>query len=225
MNRHVKKFLFFFVPILAILLAWLGFETVSTNPIGWFLIVVGVLFSIGILIAFLFKGKNLWEGSDLKEPILQERDDRSFWFVTLGMILAFYLPPIEYLYLDFPVSPSPSLIHIGLGFIIMGSIVFVYARHVLRRWYSGHLSVQADQVLIQHGPYRFVRHPAYLGYLLMAVGICLGYASLIGVINIVFLLICFQYRMKVEEKILVDHFGDLYLQYAQKTKKIILLIW
>lgn len=225
MNRLVIKFLLFLVPILAILLAWLGFVTVSDNSTGWFLIVVGVFFSIGILIAFLMKGKNLWEGNDKKEPSFQEENDRSFWFITAGMILAFYLPPIEYLYLDFPVSPSPSLIHIGLGFIIMGSIVFVYARHVLRRWYSGHLSVQADQVLIQHGPYRFVRHPAYLGYLLMAVGICLGYASLIGLINFLFLLICFQYRMKVEEKILVNHFGELYLQYAQKTKKIIPLIW
>jgi protein-S-isoprenylcysteine O-methyltransferase Ste14 len=225
MNRHVEKFLFFFVPILAILLAWLGFKTVSTNPIGWFLIVVGVLFSIGILIAFLLKGKNLWEGSDLKEPILQERDDRSFWFVTLGMIFAFYLPPIEYLFLSFSISPSPGLISIGLGFIIIGSFMFGYARHVLRRWYSGHISVQADHVLIQHGPYKFVRHPAYLGYLLMALGICSGYASLIGLINILFLIYCLHLRIKVEEKILVDHFGELYLQYARKTKKLIPLIW
>lgn len=225
MNLLITKFLLFLVPFLAVFLTWLGIKTVSTNSTGLFLIVVGVLFSVGIMIAFLMKGKKLWEGTEKKVPILQEKNDRSFWLITGCMIVAFFLPPIEYLNLESPFVPSTALINVGLGLIIIGSIVFGYARHVLRRWYSGHLSVQADQVLIQHGPYRFVRHPAYLGYLLMVVGICLGYASLIGLINILFLLICFQYRMKVEEKILVDHFGDLYQHYAQKTKMIIPLIW
>lgn len=225
MNRLAMKFLFFFVPILALMLAWLGFATISDNSIGWFLIVVGVLFSIGILIAFIIKGKTLWEGSAKNKPVYQESGDHSFWLIVLGMIFAFYLPPIEYLFCDIFIQPSPGMIGAGLGLIIIGSFLFGYARHVLRKWYSGHLSVQKEQVLVKSGPYRLVRHPAYLGYFLMSAGISLGYASVFGVINLIFLLFCFRYRIKIEEKLLVAHFGEVYLLYAEKSKKLLPFIW
>ena len=187
--------------------------------------VVGVLFSVGMLIAFIIKGKTLWDSSTENTLVHQESGDRSFWLIVLSMIFAFYLPPVEYLYLDFSISPTFGMIRVGLGLIIIGSFLFAYARHVLRKWYSGHLSVQADQVLVQEGPYRLVRHPAYSGYLLMAIGISFGYASLLGLVNIIFLIICFRYRIKVEEKLLIAHFGESYLQYAKKIKKIIPYVW
>lgn len=218
-------FLIFFVPILAIFLAWLGFQTVSTNVVGWFLILVGLLFSLGTLIAFFIQGKNLWKNTEKKKPQVQEPDDRSFWIITLGMTFAFFLPPIEYLYFPFSFFPTSIMAILGLVLILVGSFIFGYARHVLRKWYSGHLSDQENQVLIQNGPYRLVRHPAYLGYLLMAVGISLGYVSLIGMVNLVLLLIIFRFRMKVEERLLVDYFGEAYLLYAKKTKRILPFIW
>lgn len=225
MKRLVIKFLFFFVPLLAISLAWLGYKTVFTNLIGWFLILVGALFSIGIMIAYIIKGKTLWEAALKTKPVYQEKGDRSFWLIVVSMIFAFYLPPIDFLYIDISVSATSGWMLIGAGFVIAGSVLFGYARCELRKWYSGHLSVQKDQVLVQSGPYRLVRHPAYLGYLLMAVGVSLGYASLIGMLNIIFLLYCFHYRIKVEEKLLVAHFGQAYLLYAEKIKKMFPFIW
>jgi protein-S-isoprenylcysteine O-methyltransferase Ste14 len=225
MNRLAIKFLFFFVPILALSLAWLGFQTISTHLIGWFLMLVGVLFSVGIFIAYIIKGNTLWNGVEGNKPIQQETGDRSFWLVVLSMIFAFYLPPVEYLFLDFSVSPTPGMIWAGLGLIIIGCFLFAYSRYVLRKWYSGHLSVHSDQVLIQNGPYRLVRHPAYLGYLLMAVGISLGYASLMGGVNLLFIMICFLYRIRIEEKLLLAHFGQAFLTYAENTKKLIPFIW
>lgn len=225
MKRLVIKFLFFFVPLLAISLAWLGYKTVFTNLIGWFLILVGALFSIGIMIAYIIKGKTLWEAALKTKPVYQEKGDRSFWLIVVSMIFAFYLPPIDFLYIDFSVSATTGWMLIGAGFVITGSVLFGYARYELRKWYSGHLSVQKDQVLVQSGPYRLVRHPAYLGYLLMAVGVSLGYASLIGMVNIIFLLYCFHYRIKIEEKLLVAHFGQAYLLYAEKIKKMFPFIW
>ena len=225
MKRLVIKFLFFFVPLLAISLAWLGYKTVFTNLIGWFLILVGALFSIGIMIAYIIKGKTLWEAALKTKPVYQEKGDRSFWLIVVSMIFAFYLPPIDFLYIDFSVSATTGWMLIGAGFVIAGSVLFGYARYELRKWYSGHLSIRAEQVLVQERPYNLVRHPAYLGYLLMAIGISVGYASLIGMINLIFLLFCLHYRIKVEEQLLVEHFGERYLQYAQKVKKIIPWIW
>lgn len=225
MNRLAIKFLFFFVPLLAISLAWLGYKTVFTNLIGWFLIHVGALFSIGILIAYIIKGKTLWEAALKTKPVHQEKGDRSFWFIVVSMIFAFYLPPIEFLYLEISVSPTIGWMLVGAGFLITGSFLFGYARYELRKWYSGHLSVQKEQILVQSGPYSLVRHPAYLGYLLMAVGVSLGYASVLGVINLLFLFLCFRYRIKIEEKLLVAHFGQVFLTYAENKKKFIPFIW
>jgi len=225
MNRLARKFLFFNVPVLALALVWLGFLSISTNSAGWFLIVVGALFSVGMVVAFIVKGKTLWDDNPENNPIDHESGDRSFWLIVLGMIFAFYFPPIEYLFTDIFIQPSYGMIVAGLGLIIVGSFLFVYARHVLRKWYSGHLSIRTEQVLVQEGPYHLIRHPAYLGYLLMAIGIGVGYASLIGIVNIIFLLFCLHYRIKVEEKLLIDHFGDSYLRYTQKTKKLIPFIW
>jgi len=126
MNRLAIKFLFFFVPILALSLAWLGFQTISTHLIGWFLMLVGVLFSVGIFIAYIIKGNTLWNGVEGNKPIQQETGDRSFWLVVLSMIFAFYLPPVEYLFLDFSVSPTPGMIWAGLGLIIIGCFEFPF---------------------------------------------------------------------------------------------------
>jgi len=109
--------------------------------------------------------------------------------------------------------------------IVIGSTLFVLARHTLRKAYSGHLSVKNNQNLVRDGPYRLIRHPAYSGYLSMALGISIGYENLTGMLNIIMLLICMQYRMNLEEKMLVEYFGDAYRQYMQTTKRLNPGIW
>jgi protein-S-isoprenylcysteine O-methyltransferase Ste14 len=79
---------------------------------------------------------------------------------------------------------------------------------------------------VQSGPYRLIRHPAYAGYMLMAVGISLGYSSLAGLASmLVILLPGLIYRMQVEERLLRVFFRDAYRQYAVRVKRIIPGIW
>ena len=88
--------------------------------------------------------------------------------------------------------------------------------------YTGHLQVQKDHRLVREGPYRFVRHPGYTGFVLMALGLALGYSSLIGLAAIPLLMLPgLAYRMAVEEKLLTEQFGDEYRQYTRTTKRII----
>lgn len=86
--------------------------------------------------------------------------------------------------------------------------------------------MKENQSLVQTGPYQYVRHPAYLGYLLMALGITFGYWSLAGLISVVFLLIpSIVYRISVEEKLLGEHFGKDHRAYTNKVKRLIPRIW
>jgi len=60
----------------------------------------------------------------------------------------------------------------------------------------------------------------------MTLGLAIGYSSLTGLIAIpVLLLPGLAYRMKVEERLLTEQFGDEYRVYAGKSKKLIPFVW
>lgn len=226
MNQITKFFVLVVAPILAMLLALLGVDTLPANPLGWFLLLVGVVYIAGLIIVYAIRKEPFWESPLKGAPTHEERGDRSLWFITLGMIAAFYLSPVEYLYLPASLSRTAWMAFSGLGLVILGTILFVWARRALGKNYSGHVSVKTGQTLVQSGPYRFIRHPAYAGYILMALGISLGYSSPAGLAStFVLLLPGLIYRMKVEERLLTRHFGEAYRQYADGVKRIIPGIW
>mgnify|MGYP001767816665 CR=1 FL=1 len=142
------------------------------------------------------------------------------------MLAAFYLSPVEYLNFAATLPRNAWMSFSGLGLVSVGLALFVWARRALGQNYSGHVSVKSGQVLVQRGPYYYIRHPAYAGYFLMALGISLGYSSLAGLISVLVLLLPSTiYRMSVEENLLADHFGSDYRQYARRTKRLIPGIW
>jgi protein-S-isoprenylcysteine O-methyltransferase Ste14 len=225
-SRFAVFFLLVISPMLAMLLALLGLETIPANPLGWFLLLVGVIYSAGVIIVYSIRKERFWEPAGDGVTTHEERGDRSFWFIALGMIAAFYSSPVEYLFFPAFLPRNTWMSALGVGLVAFGTALFVWARVALRTNYSGHISVNSGQTLVQNGPYQFIRHPAYTGYLLMALGISLGYASLVGMILVLALLLpSLVYRIKVEEKLLIEHFGTTYHQYIRKTKRLIPGIW
>ena len=212
--------------VLALALAWLGLATLPSNLLGWFLLVSGLVYFFGVVIVYWVRRIQFWRPRAKGEMVKEERNDWSFWFIVVGMISAFYLPPIEYLY--FPVTlPHAAWMQVaGLLLIIFGSTLFIWARRILGNFYSGHVSVIEGQRLIQIGPYRFIRHPAYAGYLLIVLGLALGYSSLAGFAAILFLLLpSVIYRIRVEDQLLAGHFGAEFKDYAEKIKRLLPFIW
>jgi protein-S-isoprenylcysteine O-methyltransferase Ste14 len=115
---------------------------------------------------------------------------------------------------------------VGSFLVFCGSVLFIWARRTLGEFYAGHVSVSESQQLIQRGPYHFIRHPAYAGYLIIALGIVVGYSSLVGILIIPTLLLpSVVYRLSVEDKLLADHFGEQFKKYADKTARLIPGIW
>jgi protein-S-isoprenylcysteine O-methyltransferase Ste14 len=226
MSRIARVFLLVFAPAMAILLALLGLKTLPANPLGWFLLLVGAAYVAGVFIAYYVQKKRFWESRADGKLMQEERGDRSFWAISAGMFVSFYLPPIEYIYFDAVIPRIVWIAYSGVGSVILGIALFVWARRTLGKNYSGHMAVKEDQELVKSGPYRVLRHPAYSGYFLMALGIAIGYSSILGVIAILVLLLpSMIYRMNVEEKLLSQHFGKAYCDYTQHTKRMIPGIW
>lgn len=226
MNRIAKTFLLIFAPALAILLALLGLATLHSNLLGWFLLLVGVVYAAGVIIVFYVRKGQFWDSTLNGATAKEERGDRSFWLFTAGMLAAFYLSPIEYLYLSAVMPRTSWMPPGGVVLVVLGIALFIWARRTLGKNYSGHVSVKQGQELVQSGPYRILRHPAYAGYLLMALGLGLGYSSIAGLLAILVLLLPSTiYRINVEEKLLAGHFGEAYQEYTYRTKRLIPGIW
>ena len=115
---------------------------------------------------------------------------------------------------------------LGVTLIPLGVALRWYAIWTLGRYFTRDVAVAADQQIIQSGPYRSIRHPAYSGTFLTMLGVGLAmtnWASLI--ILLVFVLIGHLYRVDVEEKALVATIGQPYVEYMHRTKRFIPLVF
>ena len=98
---------------------------------------------------------------------------------------------------------------------IAGTAIGASAAWTLGRAYD---RVVTPESLVTTGPYRFVRHPIYTGYLLLFAG---GLASLGSPLAVAVLLLSawrfYKPRMASEDKILEEQFGDAWRNYAAAT--------
>jgi protein-S-isoprenylcysteine O-methyltransferase Ste14 len=95
----------------------------------------------------------------------------------------------------------------------------------LRGSYSRTLRTTAEQHVITEVPYRLIRHPGYLGSILIWAGCAVASGSLPTVFAVTGLLAgAYRRRITVEERLLVRDLPG-YLEYSERTKKLILLLW
>jgi protein-S-isoprenylcysteine O-methyltransferase Ste14 len=222
MSRAAVFFLVIITLGLAVLLAWLGLLTLNTNLLGWFLLISGLIYFFGVIIVYWIRGIRFWRPRAKGEMLKEEHGDWSFWLITVGMVAAFYLPPFEYLFSPAILPRTDWVQVVGLLVVLFGAFLFIWARRVLGHFYSGHVSVIEGQRLVQHGPYRIIRHPAYLGYLLISLGISLGFSSLSGFAAVGFILLpSVVYRLSVEDRLLAEHFGDQWRDYCKRVPALI----
>lgn len=226
MSRTATFFLLVLAPALALVLALLGLETLNKNIIGWLLLAIGIGYPCGAIIHFWIHKEPFWRPKVGGDTLVEEIGDKSFWMILPGMLAIFFAPPLEYMYLPMFLPHTGWMQLIGLAFILAGGLLRLWARSSIKGQYSGRIQVTTKYQLIESGPYRYIRHPGYAGYFFVALGICLGYSSLIGLIAIAILMLPgFAYRMNLEEKLLAESFGDAYQAYARRTKRILPGVW
>jgi len=152
-------------------------------------------------------------------PIRYE-DKSSRLLISLSMFLSLMIA------LFFAASGIASLpsgaFYLGIGLMIAGILVRQWSIAVLGRYFSRTVGVQEGQAVVDRGPYRLVRHPAYTGSLLTMVGLGFVLQSWGAVLVLIaFFGVAFGYRIHVEEAVLTSKLGDEYVAYAKKTKRLI----
>ena len=84
------------------------------------------------------------------------------------------------------------------------------------------MKILTDHRIVTNRPYRVIRHPSYTGVLLTVMGLGLAFRTWGG--NLLILVVvglALNYRIRVEEKALKAKFGDEYIAYAKRTKRLI----
>jgi protein-S-isoprenylcysteine O-methyltransferase Ste14 len=109
----------------------------------------------------------------------------------------------------------------GLLMILLGFAIAFVAVGTLRLFYASTLVIKKDHRLVTHGIYRVVRHPAYLGVLMVSLGIPLHASSPIGLVTMAVLVPVFLNRIRIEEKLLTEEFGERYEAYRLATSKLV----
>ncbi len=110
----------------------------------------------------------------------------------------------------------------GIAIFLAGLLLRLAAILKLGKSFSVNVAIRADQTVQRTGLYRIVRHPSYLGLLIMFLGIGLGTRNWLSLIAILApTTAALLYRIHVEESALLAHFGEDYATYASQTKRLI----
>ena len=116
-----------------------------------------------------------------------------------------------------------TLVHwIGVGVFAAGLGLRWWAIAWLGRLFTFDVSIAADHRVIDTGPYRLVRHPAYTGSLLSFVGIGICGGNVVSLLLLVVpITLAFLRRIAIEEAALVSALGPDYEAYSRRTKRLV----
>jgi protein-S-isoprenylcysteine O-methyltransferase Ste14 len=113
---------------------------------------------------------------------------------------------------------------IGLIISFIGLIIACWSRYLLGKNWSLSVQKKENHELIKSGFYKIVRHPIYTGILLIFIGNIIIVGDYRGFIALTIVFASFWYKLKKEERILTEIFGEKYELYKNKTKALIPLI-
>jgi protein-S-isoprenylcysteine O-methyltransferase Ste14 len=146
-------------------------------------------------------------------------------FATLTFLLplAWIASPV-FSFADYPLRPTNFII--GTVGLAVGLWLFYQAHADLGRNWSVTLEIRDRHQLVTGGIYSLVRHPMYLSLLVYSAGqVVLLPNWVVGPAYGVAMALVFAFRLRPEEQMMLDEFGDEYKAYMQRSKRLIPGIW
>lgn len=110
---------------------------------------------------------------------------------------------------------------VGVAMFAAGMGLRLWGMIALGRFFSYHLTVQDGHAIVRGGPYRWIRHPAYAGFLLSLAGFGLVFRSFAGIVLPALFLPVILWTIAREEAVLARAFGDAFAEYRRATRKLL----
>lgn len=109
---------------------------------------------------------------------------------------------------------------VGTAIIALGAAIACWARVWFHSW-RFQAKLDAGHQLATGGPFRFMRHPIYMGLSLLALGTAIWIPTIPCWIAFVLMVLGSDLRGRAEEKVLTEAFGARYSSYCAVTRRFI----
>jgi protein-S-isoprenylcysteine O-methyltransferase Ste14 len=127
----------------------------------------------------------------------------------------------------------PEAVLDGAGVFVLGAAVGWFGLGLrwwsfatLGKYFTTVVKTSTDQVVVERGPYRVLKHPSYTGLLAALLGCGLMLGNWVGTAtSFVLILIGLIYRLLREEQTMVDTLGDAYRDFAKNRARLIPFVW
>jgi hypothetical protein len=142
----------------------------------------------------------LWRDEQPQSPVPSGNPRRGFarWRVPLGFVTAIAVIILA--------SPTWRSLWLGLSVALVGEGI--------RLWAAGHL--EKSREVTRSGPYRWTRHPLYLGSSIVALGVMIAANSVpVAIVGTLYMVTTIAAAVRAEEAFLRQAFGDEYDHYQR----------
>jgi protein-S-isoprenylcysteine O-methyltransferase Ste14 len=114
------------------------------------------------------------------------------------------------------------LFDVGIVVWLSGTLFRFYSMRTLGRFFTYDVAVSTGQHVVERGPYRWLRHPSYLGSLVANIGLGMTLTNWLAIfLPALCLAFAFAYRIPIEEQALLEGLGTPYRDYMRRTWRLI----
>jgi len=135
------------------------------------------------------------------------------FFMTAAIVsIAFHfvMPVVIFIYYPFNL--------LGIVPIVFGSVLNLWADHIFKKASTTVKPFEKPSVLIVDGPFRWCRHPMYLGMLTILLGISILCGSITSFIGSIAFWVIIRIRfVPLEEQSMMEAFGNEYRKYERRV--------
>jgi protein-S-isoprenylcysteine O-methyltransferase Ste14 len=156
----------------------------------------------------------------------REKDKGSFLWISISISIGMTIACV------FAFSGHAALQHphrwelAGLLVMLAGAGIRIHAIRILAQHFTSRVTLLEDHALIREGAYRNIRHPSYLGQILILVGLGALMANSVSLVAApLFTIAALLLRIRVEERAMAEHFGQAYEDYRRATWRLLPPIW
>ena len=192
-------------------LGWGGVRNLLAHPARKAFVVLGLVLT----------GVAMLSPINLSSGVREDVADRRIMLpALLGPLVLCWLMPFMDRH-DVATLDGDAVRWSGVVLLAVGGVLRLWPMFVLGRRFSGLVAIQPGHELVTCGPYRYVRHPSYLGAMIAMVGWALVFRSSVGVIATGLGLLLLRDRMDDEETLLASEFGPAYEDYRRRTWRLV----
>lgn len=221
-NSIKSKTKLYIVPIVLMLIMWV----ILFLPAGTIRFWEAWIFWVGVsmitfFITVYFSKKNP-EFLARRTNMKQTKPNKKTPLLFKAYYIGFILPGIDF---RFHWSSEPLWLIIISNIIVFAGYIFIFYVFKENSYASTVIQVEKEQEVISSGPYSIVRHPMYLGMVIMLLFMPLALGSYFSIIPMLLIIPIIVIRIENEEEVLLKELSG-YKDYCLKTQyRLIPLIW